>query len=267
MLLIPAGNASLWTGPTGTNTYLLAGARPTLIDAGVGNAPHLTAIERHLAGHALAQVLLTHSHSDHASGVPAILARWPGAAVRPSTSRPLQDGGRIPAGDRSLTAIHTPGHAPDHFCFVDDECGAVYCGDLIRSGGTIVIPASRGGDLRAYLRSLERLRELRPKRLLPGHGPAIDDPDTAIAEYIAHRAQRETQVIEALRRGLVTPEQMVEEIYGRVATMLARAAAESVLAHLRKLEAEGEACEEEGRWRLRSATPQKYTGEGEKGRN
>lgn len=253
MLLIPAGNPSLWTGPTGTNTYLLPGARPTLIDAGVGHASNLTALDRHLAGRALAQLLLTHSHSDHASGLPAVLARWPDAMVRSSSSTPLQDGERIPAGDRSLIAIHTPGHAPDHFCFADEQGGVVYCGDLIRSGGTIVIPAGRGGDLRAYLRSLERLRELQPKRLLPGHGPAIDDPETAIAEYIAHRAQREAQVVEALRRGLGTPEEMVGEIYGRLATMLAGAAAESVLAHLRKLEAEGEAWEEKGRWRLRSA--------------
>lgn len=250
MLLIPAGNPSLWTGPTGTNTYLLRGAAPTLIDAGVGNAQHIAAVEGHLAGQELAQVLLTHTHSDHAAGVPAVLARWPHAVVRSSASAPLADGETIRAGDDSLTALHTPGHAPDHFCFLNEESGDVYCGDLIQAGATIVIPAARGGDLRAYLRSLERLREARPKRLLPGHGPSIEDPDAAIAQYIAHRARREAQVVDALRRGLTTPEDMVPLIYGRLAAMMARAAAESLLAHLRKLEAEGVAREENGRWAL-----------------
>ena len=251
MLLIPAGNPSLWTGPTGTNTYLLRGALPTLIDAGVGHATHIAAVEGHLAGQALAQVLLTHTHSDHASGVPAVLARWPQAAVRSAAAAPLADGETLRAGDGSLTALHTPGHAPDHFCFLDEASGDVFCGDLIQAGATIVIPATRGGDLRAYLRSLERLRTVRPKRLLPGHGPVIEDPDAAIAEYIAHRARREAQVLDALRRGLTTPEEMVPVIYGRLAEVLARAAAESVLAHLRKLGEEGLAREEEnGGWRL-----------------
>ena len=250
MLLIPAGNPSLWTGPTGTNTYLLPGAVATLIDAGVGHAPHIAAVEEHLAGQPLAQVLLTHMHSDHSAGVPAVLARWPHATVRSSASAPLADGERIRAGDGILTALHTPGHAPDHFCFVNEENGDVYCGDLIQAGATIVIPATRGGDLRAYLRSLERLRGARPTRLLPGHGPFIEDPHAAIAEYITHRARREAQVVDALRRGLATPEDMVPLIYGRLADVLLRAAAESVLAHLRKLEGEGLAREEEGRWCL-----------------
>ena len=279
MLLIPAGNPSLWTGPTGTNTYLLRGAVPTLIDAGVGNAPHIAAVEQHLAGQELAQVLLTHTHSDHAGGVPAVLARWPDASIRSSPSAPFTDGETLLAGGGSLTALHTPGHAPDHFCFLNEASGEVYCGDLVRAGGTIVIPANRGGDLRAYLRSLERLRSMRPKRLLPGHGPAIDDPDAAIAEYLAHRAQREAEIIDALRSGLTRPAEIVPRIYGRLAAMIVRAAEESVLAHLRKLEADGLATEENGRWvlgssaaalqthrRSREGERTKHTGEKENGR-
>ena len=248
VLLIPAGNPSLWTGPTGTNTYLLPGAVPTLIDAGVGNAPHIAALEQHLSGQELSQILLTHTHSDHAAGVPAVLARWPHATIRSSASVPFSDGEVLRAGGGSLTALHTPGHAPDHFCFLNEASGEVYCGDLVRAGGTIVIPANRGGDLRAYLDSLERLRSVRPKRLLPGHGPAIEDPDAAIAEYLAHRARREREIIDALRSGLTTPGEIVPRIYGRLAAMIVRAAEESVLAHLRKLEAEGLAAVKDGRW-------------------
>src|SRR5215212_8932832 len=108
MLRIPAANASPWTGPTGNNTYLLCGAVPTLIDAGVGEPSHLDA---------LAQVLITHSHPDHAAGVPALLARWPDAVVRNHATDRCRDGEAIRAGDTSLVALHTPGHAPEHFCF------------------------------------------------------------------------------------------------------------------------------------------------------
>jgi glyoxylase-like metal-dependent hydrolase (beta-lactamase superfamily II) len=251
MLLIPAGNPSLWTGPTGTNTYLLPGRVPTIVDAGVGHAEHLTAVEAALAGRTLALVLLTHGHVDHASGVPALLERWPAAVVRPS-SRALVDRESIEAGDGALTALFTPGHAPDHFCFVDEDRREVYCGDLLRAGGTVVIPASRGGDLKAYLDSLRRLRDLHPRRLWPGHGPAIDEPEKLIDEYLAHRAQREVQILDALRRGVTAPEAMVGDVYGTLPEKLVAAATDSILAHLRKLEADGAATCAEGRWKLRS---------------
>lgn len=238
MILLPAGNPSLWTGPTGTNTYFLPGRVATLIDAGVGNPSHLAALESALEGRPLDLVLLTHSHVDHASGVPSLLGRWPAARVRP-VSEPFVDGAQIAAGNGTLTVLRTPGHAPDHYCFVDDATRDVYCGDLVRSGGTVVIPASRGGDLREYLSSLRRIRELRPPRLLPGHGPAIEEPERVIDEYLAHRELRESQVIDALRRGRSTPADMIEEVYGKLPGMLATAAADSLLAHLKKLEAEG----------------------------
>jgi glyoxylase-like metal-dependent hydrolase (beta-lactamase superfamily II) len=249
VILIPAGNASRWTGPTGTNTYLLSGPVPALIDAGVGNTTHVDAVQAGLGGRDLALVLLTHSHSDHASGVPALLERWPKAVVQP-TARPLSDGLSIQAGDGVLTAVHTPGHSPDHFCFVDDVRKEMFCGDLLRAGGTIVIPASRGGDLRAYLASLRRVRALRPRRLWPGHGPVIDEPKRVIDEYLAHRAEREAQIVDALRRGRTTPDEIVRAVYPALPVPLVAAAADSVLAHLRKLEQEGAASLSEGRWLL-----------------
>lgn len=246
-MLIPAGNPSLWTGPTGTNTYLLTGRVPALVDAGVGHSTHVGAVAAGLEGRDLELVLLTHSHSDHASGVPAILERWPRAVVRP-TAAPLMDGGSIAAGDRTLTALHTPGHAPDHFCFFDGDLGEVYCGDLVRAGGTIVIPASRGGDLRAYLGSLRRIRDLRPTRLWPGHGAVIDTPDAIIAEYLAHRAEREAQIVGALKRGLATPLEIAADVYGKLPAVIRPAAADSVLAHLQKLVADGAVEIDDGRY-------------------
>jgi glyoxylase-like metal-dependent hydrolase (beta-lactamase superfamily II) len=241
MLLIPAGNASAWTGPTGNNTYLIPGAVPTLIDAGVGNADHLDAISRALDGRDLAVVLLTHGHVDHASGVPRVRERWPGVVVRSldSGDAPLAAGERITAGDRTLVAIATPGHSPDHCCFLDEPSCDLFCGDLARAGGTIVIPASRGGDLAAYLRSLAHVRALRPARLLPGHGPIVDEPEALIDEYVRHRASRDAEILRVLEDGQASVEQIAAEIYRGLPQPLVPAARETVLAHLIKLQGEG----------------------------
>ena len=248
MLLVPAGNPSAWTGPTGNNTYLLTGARPTLIDAGVGEPSHVEAVARGLDGAELAVILLTHNHSDHVKGIPALLDRWPRATVLNRLPDRCKDDERIEAGDTTLRALHTPGHAPDHFCFLDEQTRDVYCGDLARTGGSIVIPASAGGNLSDYLASLRKIRAQNPRRLLPGHGRIVDDPATLLDEYLRHREEREQQIIAALQSGCQTPEAIVERVYGSLPSALMRAAADSVLAHLIKLESEERAERTEGGW-------------------
>jgi glyoxylase-like metal-dependent hydrolase (beta-lactamase superfamily II) len=236
-LLIPARNASEWTGPTGNNTWLLTGRDPALVDAGVGDAGHLAEIERALGGAALATVFITHRHRDHMGGLPALRARWPQLNVIqfPDALRPPA---LFTAGDTTLRAIPTPGHSPDHVCFLDDSTRDLYCGDLARIGGSVVIPAGKGGNLRDYLASLQRIRELSPRRLLPGHGPIIDDPIALIDKYVAHRAQRERQILDAMAAGARTPEEIVERVYTGLSPVLKRAAAQTVAAHLQKLKEE-----------------------------
>jgi len=248
--LLPAHNASTWTGPTGNNTYLLPGRVPTLIDAGVGNPEHIEAIARELDGRPLALVLITHGHSDHVGGVPAIVARWSDVRIRQfgGGGHPISDDEAIEAGDAAVTAVYTPGHSPDHCCFLDG--GDLFCGDLVRSGGTIVIPARRGGDLSQYLASLRRVRALGPTRLLPGHGPIIDDPAKAIDEYLRHRAVREAQIVRALAEGHDTPERIASVLYQGLPPALVPAAVESVLAHLIKLRVDGRARQDGDRWTL-----------------
>ena len=248
MLRLAAGNPSPWTGPGGNNTYLLDGTVPTLVDAGVGHLAHLTALEAALAGRPLAQVLVTHSHPDHAGGIPALTARWPGATVRNAGGDSCRDGEVIRAGDARLLAIHTPGHAPDHFCFLDMETRELYCGDLARLDGTIVIPASKGGNLVQYLDALRRVRSFAPARLLPGHGPIIEDAQGLIDRYLQHRAARERQILEIVGGAPRHVSQIVGCLYSGLDPSVVPAAADSVLAHLIKLRDDGRARESADGW-------------------
>jgi len=233
-LVILAGNASEWTGPTGNNTWLLPGPEPALVDAGVGTPEHVEAIARALGGVPLARVFITHAHPDHVSGLPALKARWPMVDVV-DIDDALAGVTAVPAGGGLLELLVTPGHAPDHLCFFDRESGDLYCGDLARIGGTIVIPAKKGGDLTAYLASLRRIRDVRPRRMLPGHGPIIDDPIALIDQYLAHRAERERQIIDAMNAGARSVDEIVARVYPGLSPALRGAAAETVQSHLTKL--------------------------------
>jgi glyoxylase-like metal-dependent hydrolase (beta-lactamase superfamily II) len=240
---------------------LISGRVPTLIDAGTGDPRHLAALDEALAGARLAQVLVTHAHVDHASGVVALAERFPGAhffkmpwAERdsrwPAPWQPIVDGQIIEAGDEQLRAVHTPGHAPDHVCFWHEQSRSLFSGDLAVKGTTVYIPPNLRGDLADYLASLERVRALKPSRLLPGHGPVIDDPETVLLGYLEHRREREEQIVAALRSGDATPDALVPLIYRGLKDNLFQVARETVLAHLLKLEREGRAGRREHEWHI-----------------
>lgn len=262
MRLIPvrAHNAGPFTGD-GNTTWLIAGRTPVLIDAGPGDGRHADDVVAALAGARLSRVLVTHAHGDHAGGAAALAARmpdvrfakmpWPGHDERyPVPWERLEDNDIVEAGDGELVAIHTAGHAPDHLCFWHRESGTVFCGDLAVAGTTVVIPASAGGDLGAYLASLERVLALSPSRLMPAHGPVIDDPGPLLLRYLAHRREREEQVLAALGSGDTTAEAIVARVYQGLSPDLVDMARESVTAHLLKLRREGRVRQGEGRWTM-----------------
>jgi glyoxylase-like metal-dependent hydrolase (beta-lactamase superfamily II) len=128
------------------------------------------------------------------------------------------------------------------------------CGDLVQRGNTVWIPGtSQRGDLIDYLASLDRAEALVPALLLPSHGPAIDDTAKLFQRYRAHRRQREEQVVNALRRGLFTPQAIVNDIYLGLGQQLVKLAQEGVVAHLVKLEREGRARRDGDAWHMMDA--------------
>ena len=261
-IAVHAFNPGPMTGP-GNTTWLISGRVPTLIDAGTGEPQHLDALEAALAGSRLAQVLVTHSHVDHASGAEAIAKRlphvrflkmpWPehDASWRVHWE-PLTDGDMVPAGDGVLTVVHTPGHSPDHLCFWSQEGRLLFCGDLAWKGSTVVIPPSHGGDVSAYLASLDRVLLLAPAKMLPAHGSVIEQPAELLRAYIEHRHVREQQVLDAIRAGLTRVDEIVSRIYPTLEPPLVPMAGESVLAHLMKLEREGKVSRRADQWTTRT---------------
>ncbi len=253
-----AANPGPYTGD-GNWTYLIDGEAPVLIDAGVGHAAHLDAIDAAVGDRQL-HLVVTHAHSDHISGAPAMLEKRPSTRLskmpwperdRELTWEPLRDGDVIKTGQGPLQVVHTPGHAPDHLCLWHAGSRTVFVGDMLVAGTTVMIPASHRGSLVDYLRSLDRLLSLNPARALPAHGPPIDDPVALIRYYIAHRAERESQVRSALQAGEGTIDALLARIYPGLQPALEPMARESLLAHLIKLESEGSAERAEAGWVLR----------------
>ena len=249
--LVQVGNAGPYTG-AGNNTWLItAGGTSGLVDAGIGNDAHLDAVAAALeAQHStLEQVLVTHAHQDHAAGAPALARRlgvrrfrkftWPEHDVDGVAWQHVEDGATLDVAEVTLTALHTPGHAPDHLAFWHQDSGVMFTGDLVNAASSVAIIQSRGGDLVSYLASLERLLALQPARLLPGHGPIIEHPVRLLTATLAHRRRRDEQVAAAVAAGHATVQAIANSIYDGLAPELMPLARENVRAHLEKLTREG----------------------------
>jgi len=244
---IVAPNPSMMTGP-GTNTYLVGIDEIVVVDPGPDIESHLDAIAG-CGGDRIRWIVCTHTHEDHSPGVPGLKART-GAEVLAfdardglEIDRPMADGDVIEATEFVLRAIHTPGHASNHLCFLLEQERMLFSGDHIMEGSTVVI-APPDGDMGAYLRSLDELKGLRPRlrSIAPGHGHLIEDPAAKIDEYITHRLAREAQVLGALQAaGTTRIEAIVKDLYADVPEELHVMAGFSVWAHLRKLKDDGQA--------------------------
>jgi len=247
-------NPNAFTGP-GTNVYLVGtGRRRLLIDPGGGEPAFLPVLARAMqrAGcREIQEIVLTHGHPDHLGGVTQVRRRfgevpvhklpWPEVDAQLDFALcPLAEGQRITTEGASLRALHTPGHAPDHLCFVLEEEDALFSGDNVLGVGTTVIPLG-SGDLGQYMASLHKMLAESPGRIYPAHGPCIEDGVGKLREYIAHRQAREVEILQVLERGPARTMEIVRVIYAAYPEYLHAAAAQSVSHHLLKLEREGRA--------------------------
>ena len=176
-----------------TNVYLLGTGECILVDPGSPVEEEverlkmgLEATERRL-GRRVTAIWLTHHHPDHVGGVEPLRAALDVPVLaHPATAARLRERGLKIDGElqddqrvilpgeqpMEIRVLHTPGHARGHLCFLVEQDGSLVAGDMVAGLGTIVIDPPEG-DMSAYLRSLERLRDLAPATILPAHGPAI----------------------------------------------------------------------------------------------
>jgi ribonuclease/clavin/mitogillin len=263
-------NPSRFTGP-GTNTYLVGtGPKRFLLDTGSGHAEYMPVLEEAIARIGCIEIegiVLTHAHPDHIGGVnqvhdhfgeiPVYKLPWPtdldieGAdssgdsrslanpdALAKGPIEILEHGDVVETEGARLRAIFTPGHAPDHLCFLLEEEGNLFSGDNVLGIGTTVIPAETG-NLGDYMDSLDRVLAENPSEIYPAHGPRIKTGSAKIKEYLSHRRAREQQILEALAEGDRDAMTMVKRIYVGYPETLHSAAAQSVTSHLKKLQRDG----------------------------
>ena len=261
---LTAPNPGAMTGP-GTNTYLVGEAEIAVIDPGPALDAHIAKILECGAGRSgsrIRWIITTHTHMDHSPASAALKAAT-GAQVlgRPAPAgasqdqgyapdRVLADGERVALGNLHLRAIHTPGHASNHLCYLLEETRMLFTGDHVMQGSTVVINPP-DGDMRAYLASLDKLLAVDIAIIAPGHGYLVGAPHKEVKRLVAHRLAREAKVAAALgRRGEATLDELVTDVYDDVSPKLHPVAMRSLTAHLDKLVAEGRVRQASGRYIL-----------------
>ena len=252
----------------GTGTYIVGRDRVAVIDPGPAQPDHVAALLDALGGATVTHILITHTHSDH-SPAAAALKQATGAPTYGFGPHPtrrsgphveeggdygfepdvtLRDGDRVAGDGWTMTALHTPGHISNHLCFALDEEQALFSGDHVMGWSTTVV-SPPDGDMHAYMVNLRRLLDRDDRLYYPTHGAPIPAPQEFVRALIAHREDRERQILDCIAGGAATIPQMVAIMYREVPSHLHPAAARSVLAHLihmhetRRVEAEGPADE------------------------
>ena len=209
-----APNPSVYT-LEGTNTWVVGDGPSIVIDPGPDDPAHHDEV-RAAAGE-VAAVLVTHDHEDHAEGAAAFaelgrsapLWAWRLAGREPSDRRAAVLGARR----RRSQAVHTPGHSADHVVFFERAHGALFTGRRgPRPRDELHRPAGRRSR-RVPRRRCTGCWSCAPRTIYPGHGPVVTDAAAKLREYVAHRAEREEQVLAGLAAGDRTVAELVARIY------------------------------------------------------
>ncbi|MFM9940300.1 MAG: MBL fold metallo-hydrolase [Hyphomicrobiaceae bacterium] len=243
----------------GTNTYLLGQGRDILLmDPGPEDEAHFQAMMQAIGTRRVTTIVVTHTHRDHVDGLPRILAATgaktagygrstPDAGTRKTSASggeyvdqdfrpdiPLKDGDRIEVEGFALTAVHTPGHAPDHLCFALDGSPTLFSGDHVMAWNTSVV-APPEGNMADYMRSLEKLTKRADTVYFPGHGGRVTQPQRVVKAFMVHRRMREDAILDCIRQGRETIAAIVEIVYRGLEPRLVNAASLSVAAHVEHL--------------------------------
>jgi glyoxylase-like metal-dependent hydrolase (beta-lactamase superfamily II) len=246
----------------GTNTYLIGSKSLVLIDPGPSDAAHLDAILACADGRQITHVLITHTHRDHVDGLAALVAATRAKTVgygpytlpdvAPGAGRitgedlrghfhpdiKLADGDVFVSDETRLTALHTPGHMPDHLCFALDREGILFSGDHVMAWNTSVV-APPEGHMGDYMAALEKLIPRTDRVFYPGHGGQLENPQRMVRAFLSHRRMREASILACIKDGYSTVDHIVPVIYKHLDARLIPAAALSVLAHVAHLSEQG----------------------------
>jgi glyoxylase-like metal-dependent hydrolase (beta-lactamase superfamily II) len=249
----------------GTNTYLLGTREIAVIDPGPDDATHREAILAAAGDGRITHIFLTHTHRDHSAGMAALKAatgavtcgfggqdeRRAAANLHAEARAFLQTGfvpdmalahqQTIENEEWKLQALHTPGHAPDHLCFLHASSATLFSGDHVMGWNTTVI-APPEGRMSDYLVSLQLLLTgdaAKATLYLAGHGDALSEPQRMVRSYLMHRQMRESMIFEAVKDGLSKVGEITDRVYRGLAPGMLSAAKLSVLAHLEHLSERG----------------------------
>lgn len=244
-----ADNAKDYTGP-GTNTYLVGHDSLWIIDPGPNDASHVDAVVAAVEGRPVQGILVTHNHLDHSpaarplqallgapvygyGGLPEELLHQCDEEIDPEflPDNALLGGETIGSGQWRLQVLHTPGHFPNHLCYMLPDFGIVFTGDHIMGWSTTVISPPLG-NLSDYLDSLDIIAQTGAVRLMPSHGDPVDNALSRIEDVRAHRMMRQVQVEDLLYQGISDPALIVEALYDGLTPRLLQAAEGCVQAHI-----------------------------------
>ena len=240
----------------GTGTYIIGRGTVAMIDPGPLLDAHIDALMQAIEGERLTHILITHTHSDHSPAAAPIKAATgartygfgphgsgragDGVAVEEDGDMAfvpdvaVKHGQRIAGDGWTFECVHTPGHTSNHMCFALEEEKALFTGDHVMGWSTSVI-SPPDGNMADYMASLRLLLDRDDEIYWPTHGAPIRDPKPFVKAFIAHREERERQILAQIAAGHHTIGEMVPIMYKDVDSRLHPAAARSVLAHMTHL--------------------------------